>query len=159
MKTLPFRQILTGAAVFALFASGWACKTGQSGSEETASAASGPHGPIDWKTMDADQRKKHMKEVVMPRMKAVFTTFNAEHYGEANCMLCHGEGAKEGKFDMPNPDLPPFSTDLFDESPEVAAFMKAKVLPTLAAALNLPIYDPATGEGEVSCMTCHPSQQ
>ena len=59
---------------------------------------------------------------------------------------------------MPNPDLPPFSTEMFDQEPKMAAFMKEMVLPAMAESLGMKLYDPATNQG-FGCMGCHPAPQ
>ncbi len=126
-----------------------------------------PEGPsssnVDWKSMSAGQRLDHMKKVVTPRMKAVFQAFDAEEFKDFDCTTCHGQGAKAGRFDMPNPELPRLNTaDGFkkhmDEHPRGTRFMMDKVVPEMAAALGMQPYDPATHRG-FGCFGCHTEEK
>jgi hypothetical protein len=127
-------------------------------------APEGPSGgSVDWKSMSAGQRLEHMKKVVAPKMKAVFQAFDAEEFKDFNCATCHGEGAKAGRFDMPNPELPRLSkVDGFkthmDTHPRETRFMMDKVVPEMAAALGMQPYDPATHQG-FGCFDCHTEQK
>src|SRR5262245_14993955 len=58
------------------------------------------------KDMSADQRVAFMKLTVLPAMKPTFQGFEATKFAGMNCKTCHGKGADEGSFEMPNPDLP-----------------------------------------------------
>ena len=109
--------------------------------------------------MDHQQRLEHMKNVVMPRMKELFAAVDAKRYGEMKCVTCHGEGAKNQTFKMPNPKLPKLSyTDGFkkhiDKTPVMTKFMMEKVVPEMAALLGEQPFDPATKKG-FGCAECH----
>lgn len=100
-----------------------------------------------------------MKTVVTPKMTTVFQDFDAKRYANVNCKTCHGEGAMQGKFQMPNPALPKLSLaggfkKHMDAKPEVTKFMMQKVVPEMAAALGMKPYDPSTHEG-FGCAGCH----
>jgi hypothetical protein len=118
--------------------------------------------PSQFKDMNHDQRVEFMKTVVMPEMKPLFVAFDPK-FEEMNCKTCHGAGAENGKFEMPNPDLPvlPGTEEAFGEymkDPEHARwamFMIEKVKPTMAGLLQVAEFDPATGTGEFSCASCH----
>ena len=102
---------------------------------------------------------EHMKTVVMPRMKEVFAPFEPPEFANMKCGACHGEGAKNGSFKMPNPKLPKLSyTDGFkkhmDKKPEATKFMMEKVVPEMASLLGMQPYDPATKKG-LGCGACH----
>jgi hypothetical protein len=113
-----------------------------------------------WADMNKKERKQHMKEVVMPKMKELFVEFDAKHFAKMDCATCHGAGATNGKFKMPNPKLPKLPADeagfqkLAAEKPKAAEFMGTKVKPTMASLLGLPEYDPKTKTG-VGCFACH----
>jgi hypothetical protein len=109
--------------------------------------------------MKAAERKKYMKEVVMPKMKELFIAYDAKHYAKMDCKTCHGDGVN-AKFKMPNAKLPKLPADeegfkkLAADKPQAAEFMGTKVKPTMAQLLGMPEYNPATNEG-FGCMACH----
>jgi hypothetical protein len=113
--------------------------------------------------MDHDERAAFMKGVVLPTMSAHFRKFDAEEFAKINCATCHGDGAKDKSFEMPNPKLPKLPADpagfakLAAEHPQAVEFMKGTVVPEMARMLGEPIYDPATGKG-FGCFECHTKQ-
>lgn len=119
-------------------------------------------GPGDWDKWSHDQKLAYMKAAVMPKMKDLFATFNADRYANMNCKTCHGAGAADGSFKMPNPDLPklpatPAGFQKIAKDPvkgKVMAFMKDQVLPTMAGLVGEQPYDPKTKAG-FGCMECH----
>ena len=62
-----------------------------------------PDASVHWNKMSKAQHIDYMKKVVIPKMKAAFGTFDAKKFGRFNCMTCHGKGAKDTSFKMPNP--------------------------------------------------------
>jgi len=122
------------------------------------SAALGPERP--WKEMTHDERLDHMKRVVHPNMKPVFQSFDSAHFADFTCVTCHGSGAEDESFRMPNPGLPrlPGAPDGFErllaEKPDVVAFMANGVVPAMAAMLGEKPYDPQTHSG-FGCFRCH----
>ncbi len=96
-----------------------------------------------------------MKTVVLPEMKAAFQEFDAKEFADFSCATCHGAGAQQGKFDMPNPGLPPLNKAVADSTPAMTKFMAEKVVPKMAEILGEEPYDHATGKGEFGCMECH----
>lgn len=149
IATLGLTGILAGASPHA-------------GAEEGGAAK--PARKIDWARMNKDERKKYMKTVVAPAMKKVFMSFDAKKYANMSCPTCHGEGASEGTFKMPNPDLPklPQPTDragfmaLMNKKPDVVKFMGTKVKPKMAELLGLPEWTPGRPmPGAFSCYNCH----
>jgi hypothetical protein len=113
-----------------------------------------------WKDMNHDERMAYMKKTVFPRMRAEFAAFDPKDFGEMNCATCHGDGAKDKTFKMPNPKLPklPGSEEGFkklsEEHPDVTRFMMTKVVPQMAAFLGEEPYDPKTHQG-FGCFRCH----
>lgn len=123
-----------------------------------ASVASAPP-PFDWKGLNKEQRIDHMKKVVMPKMSGVFQGADAKKYADFSCVVCHGPGAKQGKFDMPNPGLPKLTVGdhkkpFAKHKPEIVKFMGEKVVPAMAEALNVPPFNPETKQG-FGCGSCH----
>src|SRR5215831_2336164 len=132
-------------------------------------AASGPRpeapaaGPqVPWKDMTQDQRADFMATVVMPKMKPLFQTFDPKTFQDFGCVTCHGEGAKNTTFAMPNPDIfvlpgdkPGFAL-LFKEKPDWMHFMQKQVVPAMTKLLDKPEFDSAHPDpNALGCFTCH----
>ena len=122
-------------------------------------AAQAPGQAVAWGAMSKDQKKDYMKTTYSPKMKGEFIAFDGKKYADMNCATCHGDGAKDGSFRMPNPGLPKLSVaDRFkkhmDKTPELTRFMMEKVVPDSAALVGQQPYDPKTGQG-FGCMKCH----
>lgn len=132
--------------------------------QETAPAAQeAVVGPpqVQWKDMTKQQRGKYMAMVVMPKMKEVFQGFDKEKFAKVTCGTCHGPGAQDHSFAMPNPEifvLPPPEgfAPLMQKEPEWVKFMAEKVKPTMATLLGMKEFDPANPQpGTFSCNNCH----
>jgi hypothetical protein len=113
--------------------------------------------------MDANQRQAYMKDVVMPRTKELFVAFDAK-YQTMDCKTCHGDGAEDGSFEMPNLKIKPLpnTEEAFmawvskdPEAARYAEFMATKLEPLMGELLQIPVFDPKTGKGELSCQSCH----
>ncbi|HXU02034.1 MAG TPA: hypothetical protein VN903_13770 [Polyangia bacterium] len=141
-----------------------ACAETAASTPAPAAAGAAPAKEVAWGDMSKDQRIDYMKGVVAPRMKQAFTTFNPDRYAKLNCVTCHGDGATDGSFKMPNPKLPvlPNSPDGFkqlaQERPAVMEFMKNEVKPKMAAMLGEPEWTPETKSG-FGCGECHTTAQ
>ncbi|HZE98409.1 MAG TPA: hypothetical protein VE981_15360 [Planctomycetota bacterium] len=126
-----------------------------------ASCSHSPPGAGSWKDMNHEQRHEYMEKVVFPKMRAEFVAFDAKAFGDMKCVTCHGDGARDHTFKMPNPKLPPLPADetefkkLQEKHPEVTAFMREKVAPGMASLVGEQPYNPVTREG-FSCFRCHP---
>jgi cytochrome c553 len=138
---------------------------GAAGAADTAPAATPTDGKkVDWENMTFDQRKKLMKSAVLPELKKAFQSFDAKKYQKFTCATCHGDGATDGKFKMPNAKLPklPPPTDraafaaLQTKKPEAVKFMGTVVTPKVAALLGLPEWSPQNPKG-FGCYACHTS--
>ena len=118
---------------------------------------------VPWKQMTKQQRGRYMKQVVTPKMQALFQAHDAEHYTKFGCATCHGKDAKAKGFEMPNPDLPklPASPEEFmattaKEKPEMVKFMVEQVTPQMAHLLGLQPFNPeAPDPNAFSCGGCH----
>ena len=126
-----------------------------------AKTKDGPPAGRAWKDMDHDQRTAFMKDTVLPEMKAMFVAFSAD-YAEMDCKTCHGAGAEDGSFEMPNADiwvLPSeagwkrFVPDA--EETKWLEFMGGKVKPAMAKLLGTSDYNWETGQGDFNCSGCH----
>lgn len=122
-----------------------------------------PLKDLAWKDMNAEQRHAYMEKVVMPKAKAVFAAFDPK-YQTMDCKTCHGPGAEDGSFEMPNPKLRPLPNTpeafiaLMGKDAEVqrfTPFMAGKVEPMMGELLHMTVFDPKTKTGELSCENCH----
>jgi hypothetical protein len=111
--------------------------------------------------MTRSERRDYMRTVVMPKAKELFVAYDPARYGKMSCGTCHGDGAEDGTFKMPNPKLPrlPPSPEGFKQliaaKPAACQFMLVKLKPTMAALLGMPVFDPDTRTG-FGCFNCHP---
>jgi hypothetical protein len=135
--------------------------TAPAGEAPPASSAAAPAGPAPaWKDMNREQRLDYMKRTVLPKMKDNFVGFDAKRYADMNCATCHGDGAKDGSFKMPNPKLPKLPADeagfkkLSESKPDAMKFMGSKVVPETASMLGQPPFDMKTHQG-FGCFGCH----
>jgi|SRR5579883_99765 len=134
----------------------------------TASAAAAPGeagapqppGPGQWDSWSKEQKMAYMKSAVLPKMGALFHEYDPKSFAEPKCVLCHGAGVKDGSFKMPNPALPKLPATpegfrkLHDQHPKIVDFMAKQVVPTMAALVGEPPYDPKTQQG-FGCFECH----
>ena len=83
-----------------------------------------------------------------------------EKYAETNCVLCHGEGAMQGKFAMPSDALPKLDvTDSFaNHDPKWLEFMAKEVTPKMVGLLGAEPYNMETQQG-FGCFACHMPKQ
>ncbi len=100
-----------------------------------------------------------MKSTVLPNMKTAFQGYDAKDFADFNCATCHGAKIKQGKFDMPNADLPKldFKHDLKDDiaqHPETVKFMENVVVAEMTTMLGVKPYDMKTKKG-FGCEACH----
>ena len=114
-----------------------------------------------WFGMSRTQKLQVMKKKVLPAMEANFTAYDAERFADFSCETCHGAGADDGTYRMPNPALPALRMDkegwdrMMKEQPVVSRFMIDKVESAMADLLEVPRYDPKTHKG-FNCLRCHP---
>ncbi len=113
--------------------------------------------------MTQAQRTTYMKEVVLPKTKAIFVAFDSK-YQTMDCKTCHGDGADDGSFTMPNGKIKPLpnTEEAFmawvgkdAEAARYTGFMASKVEPLMGELLHVSVFDPKTKTGEMSCANCH----
>lgn len=128
------------------------------GAEESDPAAE----PTAYEDMSFEQREAFMAKVVLPEMKKTFVAFDPVFEG-MSCQTCHGNGAIDGSYAMPTPDLPrlPATEEEFMEyvqDPEHARWsqwMYDVVLTQMADLLQVDKYDPEAAPEGFSCSNCH----
>jgi hypothetical protein len=115
-----------------------------------------------WKDMTRHERGQYMGEVVLPLMKALFQSFDAQHFSVVDCATCHGPGAEDRTFSMPNGTLARLPTDpagfqaLAREKPEWMHFMAEQVRPKVAALLGEEEIDMRNPKPDAfGCRNCH----
>ena len=105
-----------------------------------------------------------MKKHVSPAMKAKFQEMDPKRYAKFGCRTCHGKGAEDDSYKMPNPQLPklPRSKEGWDkimkEKPEMLKFMRTTVKPEMAALLGMKEFDMKTKTG-FGCGNCHTDEE
>ena len=108
-----------------------------------------------WDELSVEERSTHMYKVVQPRMKRLFQEFDPERFAEFSCSTCHGQGAADGTYAMPSPDLPRVESRESvwrgrKQHPEMFNFMWKQVEGSMAELLGR-----SHGlKGETSCSTC-----
>lgn len=124
------------------------------------SGGSGPLGGREFDDLSREEQVDYMKTIVLPTMHPMFRDWEPDEFQEMTCAACHGKGAQDRTFEMPNPDLPrlPGGPDGFErlmaEEPEATTFMAQVVVPRMAALLGEKPYDPETKKG-FGCFDCH----
>ncbi|HEY6176214.1 MAG TPA: hypothetical protein VIX73_17285, partial [Kofleriaceae bacterium] len=117
-------------------------------------------GPGEWATWSHDQKRAYMKTTVLGAERAVFATFEPARFRKLDCRTCHGHGALDGNFKMPNPDLPKLVGgpegfgELARNEPQLLRFMQSVVVPETAKLLGVPAFDMQSHTG-FSCFHCH----
>jgi len=135
-----------------------------SAAAEPAEAADKPveGGTKTWKDMDKKERSAFMKKVVLPKAKKLFATIDPKM--KTTCKTCHGKGADDHTFKMPNPSIQalPATEEAFTawikKNPDEgkwAKFMGEQFTPAMAEALGKKAFDPQTKTGDFSCTACH----
>ena len=121
---------------------------------------------VDWEHMTFDERKKLMKTSVLPELKKAFQSYDAKKYKKFTCATCHGDGATDGKFKLPNDKLPklPPPTDraafmaLQQKKPEVVKFMGTVVTPKVVGLIGVAEWSPQNPKG-FGYYGCHTAEE
>ena len=123
----------------------------------------GPKGSdgerLTWAAMNGDQRKAHMRDVVLPSAAAIFSDWRPDRYTRIDCTLCHGEDFYTEDFDMPTAHLPRLSGALllgpeFEKYPDTTDLKLKRLVPEMADALGLNVFSILTRRG-FGCYSCH----
>jgi len=125
-----------------------------------------PIGPVGqdgkqltWDMMSTDQRKMHMKTVVLPRAGELFRNWKPEKYSNPGCTLCHDNEITTGNFHMPGRHLPVLSGDWtlkpeFEKYPDTTRLKLDKLVPLMSEALGQKSFSIITKRG-FGCYSCH----
>ena len=113
-----------------------------------------PTEEVSWQDMDDQQRATYMNDVVLPEMQVAFEAYDARFAG-MDCATCHGPGAADGTFAMPNSDLPAIDFYAFPTGPG-ADFMSNEVVPMMVDLLDAEPFNTTDGSG-FGCLGCHPA--
>ena len=119
---------------------------------------------INWDKMDHSERMAYMKQVVLPTMRKEFAAFDSKHFEKIKCKTCHGSGAEDDSYKMPNPDIPklPRSKEGWDkinaEKADMLKFMRTTVKPKMASLLGMQPFDMKTQTG-FGCGNCHTDEK
>jgi len=110
---------------------------------------------VPFEKLEHEQKIAFMKQKVMPVMKPLFQAHDAKDFAEFGCQTCHGEQAKDGHFDMPNPKLPKLNfNDMSKFKKEDLEWMHNDIEPAMGKVLNLPLYSKENPKG-FGCLACH----
>jgi hypothetical protein len=116
-----------------------------------------------YKDLDKKGRAQLMKQYVLPKAKELFASFDPK-FGDVTCKTCHGDGAENHTFKMPNPKIKqlPGTEEAFmtwvKQNPEEgkwAGFMAQQLEPAMGHILGVKPFDPRTKTGDFSCFGCH----
>jgi hypothetical protein len=136
------------------------------GSKSRHSASTGKVSAIDamgitppdspWEEMSVDDREFYMIGKVNPIMQELFAGYDAQEYGDFDCVVCHREEMREINFKMPAPSMyivPPEGTPgyrgMLSTFPNQVKFMQEVVTPSMSKLLGIENF---------TCAGCHPSE-
>jgi hypothetical protein len=144
---------ILAACYFAIAVTALCCAGTQPGAQTS------PQAPRPWSARSAEERMRLMVDEVMPRMREAFQTNDLSRYNLFDCASCHGAGAADKTYKMPNPALTRLDpADSFASAKDINAvrytFMTETVVPEMARIMGEPVYDPKTGKG-FGCLDCH----
>ena len=115
--------------------------------------------PGEWRKWTADRKLDHMQAIVLADERTLFAAYDRERFSAMTCKTCHGAGAVDRTFKMPNPSLPALDATpegfqrLAKEKPAALAFM-GKVVRRTADLLGEPPFSMQTNTG-FGCFACH----
>ncbi|MEO8177761.1 MAG: hypothetical protein ABI895_02905 [Deltaproteobacteria bacterium] len=158
-RTAP--PVWRALAAGALWLGGLACGGSAQSAQDPAAAGSGK-SEVQWKDKTREQRMDWMGLQVFPKMKGVFTEFDADRFSGFACQTCHGDDMEMVDFKMPTKKLYGLPRkDVLKSAREydakVTDFMLGTVMPKMAELLDMQPYDSETKSG-FGCFGCHPME-
>jgi hypothetical protein len=135
------------------------------GSQPQAAAPAAPTAaspaPGEWEKWSFDQKKAYMQSpVFLDRERELFRSYDPARFANIDCKTCHGAGATDGTYRMPNADLPQWPggreafVDLKNNHPRTLQFMQKELVPETARLLGVRPFDMESHTG-FSCFQCH----
>jgi len=111
--------------------------------------------PGAWEEMSFEERKKFMRELVVPTVAPMFHDFDAKRFAAVGCKTCHGSGAQAGDFALPNADVPALSSEKLknpsEEIKPIMEFMRNVLKPAVSDLLG------KRDMAALRCGACHAS--
>lgn len=104
--------------------------------------------------MSPAAKLNHMKTVVAPTMAKTFQAHDAAEFKDFGCKTCHGPDKKAPKQFLPKLTFEGGKFTSMATKPELTKFMMEHVVPTMAKAMGMQPFDPATHQG-FGCGGCH----
>jgi hypothetical protein len=122
-----------------------------------------PSPPTPWEEMSFEDKKSWMALEVMPRVAPLFEAYDGERFAGFGCEGCHGEGAQDRNYEMPNSGIFTLHASgsqeqlhMVNEMRPMVNFMFQDVVPTMRTLLGEEEFDSESGEG-FGCFACHPN--
>lgn len=144
-------------------AAGDGATTGDTAGDATGDTAAPDAGKRKaWADLTVAEKKEIMKKQVVPRMRELWKQ-SPDPGEDVDCTTCHGDQAMDGKFEMPNKDLPaldftPAGMAAYKKKEKNAQawldFMGKQVKPEMAKILGVDEYTPENPTG-FGCGNCH----
>jgi hypothetical protein len=114
----------------------------------------------EWAAWPRDRKLDHMQAIVAADARALFAGYDAARFADVTCKSCHGSGAVDGSFKMPNPaltvlDLSPTGVqELNAKHAKAVAFMQ-RVTRRTATLLGVTASASLTDGSGFGCLGCH----
>jgi hypothetical protein len=109
--------------------------------------------PGAWEEMSFEERKKFMRELILPTVAPMFHDFDAQRFAAVSCKTCHGSGAQAGDFALPSPDVPALNSEALknpsEELKPIVEFMRNVLKPAVSELLG------KRETAALRCNTCH----
>jgi hypothetical protein len=109
--------------------------------------------PGAWEDMSFEERKRFMRELVVPTVAPMFHDFDAQRFAAVSCKTCHGSGAQAGDFALPSPDVPALNSEALknpsEELKPIMEFMRNVLKPAVSDLLG------KRDMAALRCNACH----
>jgi cytochrome c551/c552 len=134
------------------------CGGAREGAQNPDAEGASASGGTPWNKKTREQKLEWMGLEVLPKMKALFTEYDAERFKGFECQTCHGADMELVDFKLPNSLYGLTKDDPYaagkDYDAPMTEFMATKVVPEMAKLLDQGVYNPSTKQG-FGCLKCH----